>query len=146
MNTVENQTSTTEQYKQAKSKFSSNINHNEHQSRSMEQQIYHSHVWIFLCNDLFDLLFPEISRVKTIISRYTDFIVCHGGNTCSLINRNIVISIQDNDKTQTDRQIDGNTSEQHVKDPYLELSLSLSLSLSLDLTTENKITDSSVFW
>jgi len=47
MNTVENQTSTTEQHKQTKSKFSSNINHNEHQSRSMEQQIYHSHVWIF---------------------------------------------------------------------------------------------------
>jgi len=41
MNTVENQTSTTEQHKQAK--FSNNINHNEHQSRSMEQQIYHSH-------------------------------------------------------------------------------------------------------
>ena len=40
MNTVENQTSTTEQHKQAKSKFSSNINHNEHQSRSMEQQFY----------------------------------------------------------------------------------------------------------
>jgi len=39
-----NQTVTTEQHKQAKSKFSSNINHNEHQSRSMEQQIYHSHV------------------------------------------------------------------------------------------------------
>jgi len=34
-------TSTTEQHKQAKSKFSSNINHNEHQSRSTEQQIYH---------------------------------------------------------------------------------------------------------
>ena len=47
MNTVENYTSTTEQHKQAKSKFSSNINHKEHQSRSMEQQIYHSHVWIF---------------------------------------------------------------------------------------------------
>jgi len=44
MNAVENQTSTTEQHKQAKSKFSSNINHNEHQGRSMEQQIYHSHV------------------------------------------------------------------------------------------------------
>jgi len=49
MNTAENQTSTTEQHKQAKSTFSSNINHNEHQSRSTEQQIYHSHVWIFPC-------------------------------------------------------------------------------------------------
>jgi len=44
MNTVENQPSTTEQHKQAKSKFSSNINHNEHQSRSMKQQMYHSRV------------------------------------------------------------------------------------------------------
>ena len=30
-----------------KQKFSNNINHNEHQSGSMEQQIYHNHVWIF---------------------------------------------------------------------------------------------------
>jgi len=44
MNTVENRTSTTEQHKQAKSKFSSNINHNQHQSRSVEQQFYHSRV------------------------------------------------------------------------------------------------------
>jgi len=50
MNTVENQTSTTKEHKQTKSKFSSNINHNEHHSTSMdwmEQQIYHSQVWIF---------------------------------------------------------------------------------------------------
>jgi len=48
MNTVENQTSTTEQHKQAKSKFSSNINHNEHQSRSMEQQIFSYLLYIVL--------------------------------------------------------------------------------------------------